>query len=353
MLLALLITAVIACVVSLGLTRLAMSWAPRLSFLDRPGSEAHKQQARAVPYGGGPAMAVAFAFATAVGLMIFHARPDVISAGAIIDHGVLWPIFIGALIMLGLGAIDDRQALRAKPKLLIQALVCAQAVWFGDLAIDSLRPWPLVAYAGAWAWLLVISNVYNLLDHADGMAGGCAIVSVAVLLSGCLTTGDAELAVVWIALIGVLAGYLWWNRPPARIYMGDSGSLPLGFLIGVGTLSVTFWPQSQGGSPLALAIPFLITAIPLFDTTVVVIKRLRRGAPIMQGDRNHISHRLGRLGLSPRATLVTVVALHTSLAVGALQLGSGTLLTGSLVLLQCAAVLLAVVLIETTRDPGV
>ena len=85
---------------------------------------------------------------------------------------------------------------------------------------------------------------------------------------------------------------------------------------------------------------------------MVVVKRLRRGSPIMQGDRNHISHRLGRLGLSPRTTLVTVVALHTSLAVGALQLGSGSILSGSLVLLQCAAVLLAVVLIETTRDHG-
>ena len=353
MLLALLVAVLIASLVSLLLTRLAMTWAPRLRFLDRPGSEAHKQQARAVPYGGGPAMAVAFALAAVAGLLVFRARPDVLTAGSIPDHGPLWPVFAGAVVLLVLGVIDDRHALRARPKLLIQALVCAVAVWFGDLAIDSLRAWPVLAYGLAWGWLVVVSNAFNLLDHADGMAGGCAVVSAAVLLSGSLTGGDAELALLWISLIGVLVGYLWWNRPPARIYMGDAGSLPLGFLIGVGTLSVTFWPQAQGGSPLALAIPFLITAIPLFDTTVVVVKRLRRGAPIMQGDRNHISHRLGRLGLSPRATLVTVVALHTSLAVGALQLGSGSLLSGSLVLLQCAAVLLAVVLIETTRDPGI
>ncbi len=352
MLLALLVTALLASLASLLLTRLALGWAARLRFLDRPGSEAHKLQAGAVPYGGGPAMAVALALALVVGLAVFHARPDLLTNGAIPDHGPLWPVFIGAFVLLGLGAVDDRQALRARPKLLVQAMVCAATVWQGDLAIDSLRAWPVLAYGLAWGWLVVVSNAYNLLDHADGMAGSCAVVSVAVLLSGSLMGGDAELSLLWTALIGVLIGYLWWNRPPARIYMGDAGSLPLGFLIGVGTLSVTFWPQAQGGSPLALAVPFLITAIPLFDTTVVVVKRLRRGAPIMQGDRNHISHRLGRLGLSPRTTLVTVVALHTSLAVGALQLGSGSILSGSLVLLQCAAVLLAVVLIETTRDHG-
>ena len=351
MLLAMFVAALLAGLLSFALTRGAMSLAPRLRFMDRPGAEAHKQQAHVVPYGGGPAMAVALVVAVAAGWLVFSARFDAFSAGP--GDGPLWPVVAGAVVLLVLGAVDDHRALRARPKLLVQGLVCAMAVWFGDLAIDSLRHWPVLAYGVAWAWLVVVSNAYNLLDHADGMAAGCALVSLAVLLSGSLSSGDPRLSLLWVGMMGVLAGYLWWNRPPARIYMGDAGSLPLGFLIGVGTLSVTFWPQAEGGSPLALATPFLITAIPLFDTTAVVVKRLRRGRPIMQGDRNHISHRLGRLGLSPLATLVAVVALHTSLAVGALQLRTGSVLSASLVLLQCAAVLLAVVMIETSRDQGV
>ncbi len=350
MLLALLVAGCIGFAAALGLTRAAMAWSARLRFLDRPGSEAHKQQARAVPYGGGPAMAVALAIALPCAWLVFSSRPAVVDAAG--DHGPLWPVFAGAIALLGLGIIDDRSPLRARPKLLLQAAVCATAVWFGDLAIDSLRPWPIAAYGLAWVWLVVVSNAYNLLDHADGMAAGCAIVSLAVLLSGTLLAGDPALSLLWTSLIAVLAGYLWWNRPPARIYMGDAGSLPLGFLIGVGTLSVTFWPMADGGSFLALATPFLITAIPLFDTGVVVVKRLRRGRPIMQGDRNHISHRLGRLGLGPGTTLVTVIALHTALAVGALQLRTGSLAAGTLVLLQGAAVLLAVLLLETSRDHG-
>ena len=350
MLQALIATLLVGLLASLGLTRLMMWLAPRLSFLDRPGSEAHKQQTRVVPYGGGPAMAVALVPAFIVGWLVLHARPVLMDGVA--DHGPLWVVAVGAVVLLVLGAVDDRLALRARPKLLVQAVVCAATVWFGDLAIDSLRATPVLAYGLAWAWLVVVSNAYNLLDHADGMAAGCGVVSCAVLLSGSLLGGDATLALLWFALIAVLVGYLWWNRPPARIYMGDAGSLPLGFLIGVGTLSVTFWPQAEGGSVLALATPLLITAIPIFDTTVVVVKRLRRGKPIMQGDRNHISHRLGRLGLTPLTTLITVVALHTALAVGALVLRSGSQVVGALVLLQCAAVLLAVVLLETSRDHG-
>ncbi len=351
MLWALLLTALAGGILALVLTRLAMHLAPRLAFLDRPGSEAHKQQARPVPYGGGPAMAIALAVAVAVGLWVFELRPKVIEP-LMIDHGAMWPVWLGAVILLVLGAIDDRHALRALPKLAIQSAVCASAVFYGDLAIDSLRPWPVLAYGLAWAWLVVVSNAYNLLDHADGLAAGCAVISIVVLLSGSLWAGDATLSLLWMGLIAVLIGYLWWNRPPARVYMGDAGSLPLGFLIGVGTLSVTFWPAGISGSPLALATPFLITAIPLFDTAVVVVKRLRRHRPIMQGDRNHISHRLSRLGLTPRTSLATVLALHTALAVGALQLRTGDALAGGLVLLQAAAVLGAVMLLETSRDHG-
>ena len=350
-LLALLLTALIGGLLSLGLTRLAMYVAPRLAFLDRPGSEAHKQQARVVPYGGGPAMALAFAIALPVGLWVFSLRPNLLEAPSA-DHGALWPVFVGAVILLVMGAIDDRHALRARPKLLVQALVCALAVWGSDLAIDSLRQWPVLAYGLAWAWLVVVSNAYNLLDHADGMAAGCAVISAVVLMSGSLMSGDATLTLLWMALIAVLVGYLWWNKPPARVYMGDAGSLPLGFLIGIGTLSVTFWPASTGGSPFALATPFLITAIPLFDTGVVVVKRLRRKKPLMQGDRNHISHRLTRLGLTPAATLTTVLSLHLALAVGAMQLRTGDSLAGGLVVLQAIAVLAAVLLLETSRDHG-
>jgi len=262
----------------------------------------------------------------------------------------LLPIYTGAIILFLVGLADDRRPLRAWTKLLCQGAVAAGVVWWAGFRIHSLQQYPVLAYGLAWFWMVLVTNAYNLLDHADGLSGTVAAISASVLLSGSLMADDLSLAVLWLALIATLGGFLVFNLPPARIYMGDAGSLPLGFLIAAGTLSVTFWPSSEGGSPISVLSPVLITAIPLFDTAVVAVKRLRRHRPIMQGDRNHISHRLIRLGMSSRSSLATVAALQVALAAGALQLRYQELLPGIVVLAQSAGIVLAVVLLETSRD---
>ncbi len=330
------------------LTRTAMGVASLTRFLDKPGTEAHKQHRSAVPYGGGVAMILALAIA--VPLAWLHLTPSDRSGSEFLASAAPWAMAAGAIAMFALGLIDDVRPLGARVKFLVQTGICAVVVWRADFHLDSLRAWPIAAYGCAWLWLVVVTNAYNLLDHADGLSACVAAISAAVLLSGSLMANDLPLAMVWLDLIAVLGGFLVWNLPPARIYMGDAGSLPLGFLIGAGTLCVTFWPSGESGSPLALLTPLLITAIPLFDTAAVMLKRVRRGKPLMQGDRNHISHRLVRLGMGPRASLATVVALQLALAAGTLQLRSDELLPGLVVLAQSAGILLAMILLETTRD---
>ena len=340
-----------ALLASLVAVRLAIAWAARLRYESVAGSEAHKVQGRNVPYGGGLAMAAALALGLALGYGLDGAHR--LDGDAPADHGSLWWVYGGALALLVLGALDDRKALGPRVKLALQLAISGGAVWGADLGIDSLGAWPWLAYGAAWAWLVLITNAFNLLDHADGLSGSVATVCAAVLMAGAFLAGDVELGMLMACLAAALVGFLAWNRPPARIYMGDAGALPLGFLIGVGTLAVTFWPESVGtGSWLALASPLVITAIPLFDTAVVVVKRWRRGAPLMRGDRNHIGHRLGRLGLSPLASLAVVIALQVALAGSVFQLRQGDLAMGLLALLQDAAILAAVVLMETTRDHG-
>ncbi|MBA2479627.1 MAG: undecaprenyl/decaprenyl-phosphate alpha-N-acetylglucosaminyl 1-phosphate transferase [Planctomycetes bacterium] len=348
-LLPILLTAGAVFLLSMIATRAAIMLANRLRFVDRPGAEAHKQQARAVPYGGGAAMGIALA----AGLLACHLLRSHIpgtDAGAPLDHGSLIPIYVGALVLLVLGLVDDRKPVPAGLKLAVQAIVAGGVVWTADLQVDSLQSQPWLAYGLAWVWMVLITNAFNLLDHADGLSASVAIVSIVVLLSGALMAGDLQLAALWILLIAVLLGFLVWNLPPARVYMGDAGSLPLGFLIGAGTLSVTFWPSAAGGSSLAVLSPFIITAIPLFDATVVVVKRALAGKPIMVGDRNHISHRLTRLGLGSRTSLAVVVALQIALAASALQLRFGDAITGIVIIAQDCSILIAVILLETLRD---
>ena len=330
----------VALVVAAAAAGLARLLAVRLGFLDRPGTEAHKQQTRAVPYGGG--------FAMAIGLGVALACCD----AAIFTRQFI-ALLAGGAALLAVGAWDDRRALTARVKLVVQGLVAVAVVAAGDLRIDVVHQvLPGAGHAAACLWLIAVTNAYNLIDHADGISGTVGIISALTLAAGAVLGGSTVAALPWAALAGALAGFWCWNRPPAAIYLGDAGSMPLGFLLGGGALMVDAWHPSAA-SPLALLAPLLVVAIPLFDSMVVVIKRLRRGRPIMRGDRNHISHRLGRLGLGPWATMLTIGALHLALAAGALQLQTATLIDGLTTLVQAMGVMVAVLLLETMRDDGV
>ncbi len=319
--------------------------AMRLGFLDQPGTEAHKQQTRAVPYGGGLAVGIGLTTALGGAWMI---RPPVPAADP--DKVALMPVLLGTLALFVGGLIDDRHRLSARAKLVLQALVAAAVVPTAHLGIDSLRHQPVLYFGLSWAWLVLVSNAYNLIDHADGLCGTIAGISAVVLAIGANLSQDPVQALLFAALAGALAGFLVWNAPPARLYLGDAGSLPVGFLIGAGTLGVTFWPSGEGGTSLAILSPLLITALPLFDTAAVTVKRLRLGTAIMQGDRNHVGHRLGRLGLSPRRSLLTVAALQTALAAGTIHLRHADASTALIVLAQSAAILVAMLFLETMRD---
>ena len=340
-----------ALVVSVVAVRAAIWAADRLRYHSVAGSEAHKIQTHNVPYGGGLGMALAMLVSVGLGYALGGATS--LGGDTPVNHGSLWGMFTGTMMLLVVGALDDRKAMPPRAKLLLQFGAAAVSVYGSDLHIDSLQAYPVLAYGVAWCWLILVTNAFNLLDHADGLSASTALVSACVILSGAFMAGDVALGLVMACLVATLAGFLVWNLPPARIYMGDAGALPLGHLIGCGTLAVTFWPAGAGtGSWLAIFTPLIIIAIPLFDTAVVVMKRLRRGTPIMKGDRNHIGHRLVRLGLTPLMALGVVIALQTALAASALQLRTGDLTTGIIALAQNAAILVAVLLLETIRDHG-
>ncbi len=342
--LGLVLPGVVAFLTALVGTRVVMLVAARLAFKDQPGAEAHKQHARAVPYGGGVAIAVALLVGVVTAYLVNHA---VLTRELLVIAG-------GGAVLLVIGLLDDRRPMGAWTKLALQALVAAVVVPLADLGVDSLQQqWPWFAFLAAWGWMVVITNAFNLIDHADGLSSTVAIISAVVLALGAAMGTNGIDCLPWLVFIGAVGGFLCWNFPPAKIYMGDAGSLLIGYLIAAGTLHVTFWPASEGGNVLALAAPVIIVSIPLFDSAVVVLRRWSMGRPIMQGDRNHIGHRLGRLGLSPRTAVAVVACLQTALAAGALQLRHGEWTSGITVLAQCAAILGAVVLLETRRDAGV
>ena len=282
----------IAFILSLILTLLCRRLALRLGLIDRPA--ARKAHRRPTPLLGGLAMLLA------------------IMGGAwILRLPLDWTLPLAAIAAVGFW--DDRFGLSVRFKLAAQILIAAWGVLqLGGLAL------PLPAYL-AWTltvlWIVGLTNAVNLLDNVDGAAAlstAWSALFLAVLASGAGATDVAALAVV---LSGACGGFLVFNWPPASIFMGDGGSLPLG--LGLATLAVGVQQalERSTGPWTAFGVLVLCLCLPIFDTALVVVSRLRRGLnPLTAPGKDHSTHRLLRLGLSRRGLLLVLSAVQWSAA---------------------------------------
>jgi UDP-GlcNAc:undecaprenyl-phosphate GlcNAc-1-phosphate transferase len=186
-------------------------------------------------------------------------------------------------------------------KLLAQAAAAA-LLFVGGVGVSFL-PWVWLNLAATILWVIAICNAMNLLDNMDGLSAGVAAIACAFFTLLALMHGQIWVSIVAAVLLGATVGFLRFNWNPATIFMGDAGSLLLGFLLAVLALKLRF-PHVDPRR--TWVIPILVLAIPIFDTTVVTLSRLRRGIPITSGGRDHVSHRLVRLGLSVREAVSTI-----------------------------------------------
>lgn len=202
-------------------------------------------------------------------------------------------IIVAALAMFILGLVDDLRSLGPVGKLLPQLGVALFLTGSG-IRLELTGIYALDLGISLF-WFVGITNALNLLDNMDGLAAGVAWVGALVLGGIFLVDGAIEMALLAIALAGSLVGFLVWNHPPAKIFMGDSGALFLGITLGALALS----PSPGGGRGIAavLAVPVFLLLIPILDTTLVTAARMMEGRPVSQGGRDHASHRLVALGI--------------------------------------------------------
>ena len=267
--------------------------------LDRPNS-AHKSHKNPVPYLGGVAIII--------GVVI-------VSYIALISNKFTWSNFwlatsvLGPAVVMGLvGLWDDLKSLNPLPRFIgqsIAGIVVAVILILND-NIGNPTGITVLDAAITVLWIVGICNSINFFDNLDGGAAGTVAIT-AISLTYLAITGDQYfIAALSIVVAGSTLGFLIWNRAPARIYMGDAGALFLGLLIA--TLTVRFKPSTDN-SLTSFAIPVLLLAIPILDTTVAVFSRLRRKVSPFQGGKDHLSHRLIRLGLSRKLSAITLWSL--------------------------------------------
>ncbi|MBI1892862.1 MAG: hypothetical protein HYS14_01940, partial [Candidatus Rokubacteria bacterium] len=242
----------------------------------------------------------------------WHRRPVPLLGGLAIMAGVLaplalvgdaarfGPLLLIALIMGSVGLFDDVWSLQPQAKLVAQIVLAAFLMQLGFML--RLTPYPEVNVFLTLLWVVGITNAFNLLDNMDGLAAGMAVIAAGFRLAFFLTDRDLAGAGAAAAFMGAAAGFLVRNFPPAKIFMGDAGSLFIGFFLS-GLCLVGDFAYSRGIAAV-LVLPVLLVLIPIFDTTFVTLTRLVTGRPVARGGLDHTSHRLVALGISERQALV-------------------------------------------------
>ncbi len=307
--------------------------ARRLGFLDRPAG--YKAHALPTPLLGGVAVAVGFgvaALATVGG-----------TEGG--DLSELLALAVGATIILVAGLVDDARGLSAGQKLAWQGLAAGGAGL--ALALLGVRvnlflgwaPLPLVLLTVIW--VVGITNAVNMMDNMNGLCAGLGAIAAACLAAFNLRTGELEVALAAGALAGACLGFLLFNWPRASIFLGDTGSMLIGFSLASLSVMGVYAPGAEL-PVLAVLAPLMILALPILDLLAVVALRLRHGRPVWVGDRCHISHRLVARGMAPPTAVATLWAAMLGCGVAALLLPTVGVAEAPLLLLLVASMLLAV-----------
>jgi len=289
----LLLLGTVGFVIALAATAAARDLAIRWRLVDQP-DDVRKLHSVPMPRIGGIPIAFAYLAAFAVALAV------PVEAGRLIRDGLPAAARLApaAAVVLATGLIDDLRRLTAKQKLAGQVaagcLAIASGVQISSLAGYPLHPWlsaPLTLL-----WLVACTNAFNLIDGVDGLAAGAGLFAAVTVLIAALLHNNMPLAFVTAPLAGALFGFLRYNFSPASIFLGDSGSLLIGFLMGCFGV---IWSQ-KCATVLGLTAPLMALAIPLLDTVLAVARRFVARQPIFGADRGHIHHRLLDRGLTPR-----------------------------------------------------
>lgn len=235
-------------------------------------------------------------------------------------------MLIGASIIVVLGIFDDIYALPAKPKFLVQIVAALVASLFGNVItvlsnpnIFSTEPyWNLGVLSIPFTvlWIVAITNAVNLIDGLDGLACGVSTISSMTMLVISLSVSEGPVAILMGALVGACLGFLPYNLNPAKIFMGDTGSTFLGFILAVASIQGLF----KLSAIVSFAVPFLILGLPIFDTCFAILRRLADGRSPMSPDREHIHHRLIDMGFSQKQAVATLYIISAILGLSAVIL---------------------------------
>lgn len=329
--------ACVAFLFSLLLTPLVRNAAMRFALVDRP-DHGRKLHTEPIPRLGGLGVAAAYSLSLVFILIAPYSNLKVDIEGSLAGAIALIP---AALIICFVGLLDDIRGLKPWQKL-IGETVAAVLAYHGGFGIYVFRGQPLETWVSlviSVVWLVGCANAMNMIDGMDGLAAGIALFASLTTLIAALTNQNLQLALVTAPLAGALLGFLRYNFNPASIFLGDCGSLLIGFLLGCyGAL----WSH-KSATILGMTAPLMALSIPLLDVGIAIVRRYLRNKPIFGADKDHIHHRLLAQGLRPRRVAILLYGVSgLAAAFSLLQDATATRFSGIIIVLFCGAAWLGV-----------
>ena len=309
--------------------------------VDKP-NESHKTHVNPTPYLGGVAIVIGVTFISYLALIVDGFS---LSKVAIASSIMVPALFVGII-----GLVDDIKKLPPLPRFLAQNAIAivSTLIMISTKTIGSPTDNAFIDFFVTAFWIVGLTNALNFFDNIDGGASGTAAISAFLLFVLAFQGSQYSVAALALILAGGTVGFLIWNKPPARIYMGDAGALFLGLLIA--SLTIRFDPNPINQFA-GFFVPFFLLAVPIMDTTVVVLKRLMRGISPFQGGRDHLSHRLIRAGLTKRQSVFSLWLLTLFFGLMSMVISNaGFQLEGAITGIGFAIWLAVLIMFALTKD---
>ncbi len=339
-------------------------YAHRLGLLDRPGG--HSTHTEVTPLGGGIGIWLGIMLTFLTGTLAVSIARDSVWLQQYLPESVvpyldgvwsrvtqMWCLLGAGTVLFGLGLADDRYGVNEWIRLAVEFAVAAFVVYGLGFGLTAHIGVSWLTDVLSMIWIVGVINSFNMLDNMDGLSGGVAAIisaSMALVMLSTRDPGTARpqllVAALLLVILGALLGFLWHNRPPARIFMGDGGSYLVGFLIAVSMLMATF--AGSGERPHAVLAPLCVMAVPLYDMITVLWIRIREGRSPFVGDRSHFSHRLVDLGLGRTQAVLTIYLVTATCGLAAVLLTQVSLLQAGMVFGIVLCMLFLIVILEST-----
>lgn len=342
---------------SAALTALVRKRSLKSGFVARPAEDRYHDSI--IPLGGGVAIfwTIALILLAGIAVVKFIIAPGVLDVlpegvtqhteGFLTKTSALLIVIAACFALHLVGLIDDKKHLGPLVKLAAQFTVAIIAAVFADIRVEFFIENRILTTALSVFWIVLIMNAFNFLDNMDGLSAGIALIASAVLFTAAVMAGQVFVGALGLIFMGTLLGFLAFNFPPAAIFMGDSGSLVVGFFVALLTIRTTYYHEGLSGGLYPVFMPLIVMAVPLYDFLSVTFLRISQGKSPFVGDTQHFSHRLKKRGLTDTQTALTLYLATLCTGLGAIFLYQVNLTGAILIFLQTVMILVIVAILES------